>query len=139
MTFRELLETLERKFGNHQFPLNRTARGLRDMFETIPLHPDLVMRLAREVFARNGCRSLDDAVARPETLEVLAGLRAEALHARSTDIDTRRFVDELCAAAERVFAPSAAPATVAAAPKTGADVIDMRNFRRRQGLDRSRK
>jgi hypothetical protein len=136
MTFRELLAMLERKFGNHQFPLNRAARDLRDMFETIPLHPDLVSRLARDVFARNGCRSLDDAVSRSETLGVVAGLRAEVLHARTTDIDTRRLVDEICAAVEGVFSRPAAAAT---APKASAEIIDMRNFRRRQGRDLRRK
>jgi hypothetical protein len=130
MTFKELLETLERQFGSHQFPLNPAARGIKDVFESSPLHPDLVTRLTREIFSGNRCQTLGDAVTRDDTLAALTKLRLEVLKARTTDIDARRFVDDLGGSLERIFAAPPKPA-VAPTPKPIADVIEMKRFRRR--------
>ncbi|OGI46813.1 MAG: hypothetical protein A2151_00925 [Candidatus Muproteobacteria bacterium RBG_16_65_34] len=132
MNFKELLEKLEHRLGNHQLPLNPCARGIKDIFEGSPLHPDLMTKLVRAIFSGNTCRSLTDPVNRAATFRALAPPRLEALRAATTDVDAHRLLGELCAALEEIFADpaqAAAPST-RGQPKSPAEVIPFPSVRR---------
>lgn len=131
MNFRELLEHLEKRLGNHQLPLNPRATGLRDLFDGIGLHHPLMQKVMRAIYEQNGCRQLTDPVNRPSTLKALGPIRLEMLRAHSTDVDLYRLLNELCEATAEAFAEGG-PATRRAAPKRAtAEIIPLDSFRRR--------
>jgi hypothetical protein len=103
MTFQELLLEFERRLGYHHVPLNPAARGIKDVFESSPVHHDLMIRLARAVFAANGCQRLTDPVARDKTFAAFAPIRVEVLRSDKCDVDAHRLIDELCTALEQIF------------------------------------
>jgi hypothetical protein len=107
MNFRELLQFLERRLGCHQLPLNRAATGLKDLFDGIPLHNELMRKLVRAIFEANGCRALTDPVQRQETLNAIGPIRLETLRCASTDVDVYRLLDELCVATAAAFTDDA--------------------------------
>jgi hypothetical protein len=138
MTFIELLRRLERHLGNHQIPLNPAARGIKDIFESTPLHPEFTTKLVRAIFSGNRCQSLDDAVTHANTIAALTPLRLELLRAKSTDVDAHRMLNELCAALAKTFPPIAAAAPTPRAPrKPSADIVDFALFRRDRRLKTS--
>jgi len=103
MTFAELLQRLEGQLGYHQIPLNPAATALRDVFESGPLHHDLLTRVVREIYRSNRCRHLRDAVTRDGTFNALAPIRQSLLGAASTDVDAFHVMDDLCRAVAHIF------------------------------------
>ena len=104
MTFVELLQQLEAQLGYHQVPLNPTATSLRDVFESGPLHHDLLIRVVREVYRSNHCRRLHDPVSRDATFNALTPIRQSLLGRASTDVDAYHVMDDVCRAVAHAFA-----------------------------------
>ena len=107
MNFKELLEQLEERLGNHQFPVNPAATNIKDVFDGSPLHHDLMTRLVRAIYVSNACRRLTDPVTQEKTYLALTPIRQEALRAARTDIDLYRVLDELGNSLNKIFAESA--------------------------------
>lgn len=128
MTFWELMCQLENRLGYHQVPLNPRARTLKTIFETVPLHPELMTRLARDIFKFNRCQKLGDSVNGHETFSALAPLRAELRHNTTTDIDTIRLLDELSLELNRAFGEENTSSPRPTKPT--AEVIPYESFRR---------
>ncbi len=136
MTFRQLMQYLERRLGYHQLPLNPAATGLRDLIESSPVHPELVSQLVHAIYRENRCRGLDDPVGRLATLEALGPIRLKWLRAAGTDIDTHHLLETLCEVLDEAFddeketaLPSAA---VGGRPRAAAEVIALDPHRRRR-------
>ena len=47
MTFIELMQKLEQMLGYHQWPVDRNARELRDVFDNSPVNGELAIRIMR--------------------------------------------------------------------------------------------
>ena len=109
MTFIELMQGLERQLGYHQLPLNPAATDLRNIFESGPLHHDLLTRVVREIFRSNRCQRLKDTVTRDGTFNALAPIRQSLLGAASTDVDAYHVMDDLCRAVAHVFTDADTP------------------------------
>ncbi len=138
MNFRELIELLEHRVGAHQIPINPRATGLKDLFDGIPLHNELVRKLARTIFEANGCRRLTDTVTREITLNAIGPVRAEALRAASADVDIYRLLDELCVTTAQAFVDDGAePEERAPALPTGAEIIPLDSYRRKPRIKTS--
>jgi hypothetical protein len=131
MTFLELLKKLEAHLGSHQMPLNAAAKTLKNVFETIPLHNDLMKRLVQSIYTGNRCQRLSDPVERAATFEALAPLRLEVIRSERTDVDLYRLIEELCVALDGAFGPVVR--AVAEEPRRAAEaqVIQLASFRRR--------
>lgn len=139
MSFRKLLQSVELRLGSHQLPLNAAATGLRDLFDGIPLHNELMRKIARAIYEANACRTLDDPVARMPTLNAIGPIRLETLRAMTTDVDTYRLIDELCVALAAAFTGEHTDAaTTPVAASTGAQVISLDPARRRARIRSSR-
>ena len=131
MTFLELLRKMESHLGYHQMPLNPAATSLRNVFESIPLHHDLMKRLVQSMYTRNRCQRLSDPVERATTFDAVAPLRLEVLRSERTDVDLYRLVDELCVSLDEIFGPLARPIALEPEPAGSAQVIEFARFRRR--------
>lgn len=131
MTFLELLRKLEASLGYHQMPLNPAAKNLKDLFESSPLHHDLMKRLAQAIYSGNRCQRLSDPVERETTFDAVAPLRLEVLRSERTDVDLYRLIEELCIALDRSFGRLA---YIPHEPKPAvlAQVIQLARFRRRR-------
>lgn len=131
MTFLELFKALESDLGYHQVPLNHAATGLKDLFDSSPLHHDFMKRLAQTIYTANACRRVTDPVDRAATFEAVGPLRGEVLRSERTDVDLFHVLEELCVALDRSF--GVAPA-VREPPKRVqlAQVIELAPFRRRR-------
>ena len=131
MTFLELFKALESDLGSHQVPLNHAATGLKDLFDSSPLHHDFMKRLAQAIYTANACRRVDDPVERAATFGAVGPLRVEVLRSERTDVDLFHVIEELCVVLDRSFgtAPVAPPL-----PKRVqlAQVIELAPFRRRR-------
>lgn len=103
MTFQELLIELEHRLGYHQLPVNAFARGIKDVFESSPVHQELMTQLVRAIYAENRCRRLTDPVTRDRTFAAFAPIRLATLRSPKCDVDTHRLLEELCIAFEQVF------------------------------------
>lgn len=103
MTFQELLLELEHRLGYHQLPVNAMARGIRDVFESSPVHQELMTELVRAIYAENRCSKLSDPVTRDETFAAFAPIRLATLRSERCDVDTHHLLEELCVAFEQVF------------------------------------
>ena len=103
LTFAQFVRHLERRLGHHQLPLNPSATGIQDLFETCAVHHELMMRLVREVYKKNKCEKLSDAVTRSPTFDAVAPIRLEILRAPHTDIDLFNLMEDLCAAISTAF------------------------------------
>ncbi len=134
MNFRELLEKLEHHLGSHQVPLNSHARGIKDVFESTPLHPEFMTRFVRALYQGNTCRTLTDPVGRAASFDALAPLRLERLRAATTDVDVHRLLDELCVALDEAFTqhPASKPPPTAPRIKRTAEIIPFDSFHRRR-------
>jgi hypothetical protein len=133
MTFLELLQKLEAHLGSHQMPLNTAAKNLKDIFETIPLHNELMKRLVQSIYAGNRCRHIGDPVERAATFEALAPLRLEVLRSERTDVDLYRLIEELCVALDSAFDPLPRAAGIEHLKPAGAgQVVELASFRRRR-------
>lgn len=135
MTYRELMRYLERRLGYHQVPLNPAASGMKDLFESSPVHPELMTELARAIYTANRCRRLDDRVERLATLEALGPIRLKRLRAVSTDVDTHGLLEALCEVLSDAFGEETEPTPPrpALAPPC-AEIIPLEPYRRRRRL-----
>lgn len=127
MTFRELIERLSRRIGDHQFPLNPAATELRGLIESGAVHYELVTQIVTAIYTANRCRWLNDPVAQDATFEALEPIRLAVLRAPGTDVDAHGLMETVCAEVAHAFgvtAPGAGPA----APSAGGEVV---RFRRR--------
>jgi hypothetical protein len=131
MTFLELLQKLEAQLGYHQLPLHTSPTTLKNLFETICLHHELMLRLVQAIYRTNRCHKLTDPVDHRATLEAFAPLRLEVVQSKHTDVDLFRFVDELCVALDQAFGTGAPARVTAKQPTHNADVVDIARFRRR--------
>ncbi len=125
---------LERRLGYHQVPLNPAAAGIKDLFESSPVHPELMTELARAILAQNRCRRLDDPVERLATLDALGPVRLKRLRAAGTDVDTYGLLEALCEALNEAFEKEAEPAPRATVALSTAEVIPLEPYRRRRRL-----
>lgn len=131
MNFLELFKSLESDLGYHQVPLNHAATGLKDLFESSPLHHDFMKRLAQTIYAANACRRPTDTVERGATFEAVGPLRVEILRSERTDVDLFHVIEDLCVALDRAFgAAPVRPRHPERAPI--AQVIELARFRRRR-------
>jgi hypothetical protein len=103
LTFAQFVRHLERRLGHHQLPLNASAAGIQDLFETCAVHHELMMRLLREIYKKNKCENLCDAVTRSSTFDAVAPIRLEILRAPHTDIDLYNLMEDLCTAINLAF------------------------------------
>lgn len=131
MTFLELLRKLEARLGYHQFPLNPAATSLKNLFESSPLHHELIVRLSQAIFVANSCRRLDDLVDHRVTLDAVAPIRLQVLKSDRTDIDLYRLIDELCEALAKIFRE---PLRQILEPteRASAQIIELAPFRQRR-------
>lgn len=109
MNFLELMRTLETRLGYQHLPLNPSARGIKDIFDSSAVHHELMTRLVRAIFAANRCQRLTDAVTHSATFNALGPLRLETLRSGTTDVCTYRFLEELCRALDGAFADVSVP------------------------------
>jgi hypothetical protein len=136
VNFKELTEHLADEIGYHQVPLNACARGVDEILESCALHHELMMRLMRAIHRHNDCRKLTDRVTRVATLEAIAPIRLEVLHSPRTDIDTKRLMDDICAAVDKAFEHESVQVhgpdhAAAATQKKHGEVISLDGYRRR--------
>lgn len=103
MNFKELVGCLADEIGYHQVPLNTRAHQVNDLLEGCALHHELMLRLMRAIYRRNGCHKLIDGVTRAATLDAVAPVRLDVLRSPRTDIDTKRLMDDFCLAITRIF------------------------------------
>lgn len=103
MTFQELLFELEHRLGYHQLPVNSIARGIKDVFESSPVHQELMTQLVRAIYAENRCQRLADPVTRDRTFAAFAPIRLATLRSEKCDVDTHHLLEELCVAFEQIF------------------------------------
>lgn len=103
MTFQELLFELEHRLGYHQLPVNSMARGIKDVFESSPVHQELMTQLVRAIYAENRCQRLADPVTRDKTFAAFAPIRLATLRSEKCDVDTHHLLEELCVAFEQIF------------------------------------
>jgi len=136
VTFIELLQRLESRLGYHQLPLNPAATDLRNIFESGPLHHDLLTRVVREIYRSNRCRRIEDAVTRDGTFNAIAPIRQSLLGATSTDVDAYHVMDDLCRAVAHVFTDAELPLRQSrrAVRGTPGQVIDLMPFLRARRL-----
>lgn len=132
MNFLQLVQFLEHHLGHHQIPIKADARDLQDLFETAPLHHELLPRIAQAIYKANRCRTLQDAVCGESTFAAIAPIRLEVLRAANTDIDLYRLIEELCTAVAAAFSSSEPPAQ----PKPARDraVVPFPRLRRVRSL-----
>jgi len=132
MTLIELLRRLEAQLGYVHLPLNPHAKGIKDVFESSPLHHDFMKRLVQAICTANGCGQLHDPVDRTKTFEAVAPLRLEVLRSDRTDIDLYRLTEETCAALDCAFGPVDPPPAPRTKPEVYGQVIHLSGFRRRR-------
>lgn len=110
MNFKELVLHLENHIGYHQIPINPAATGTKDLFESCPLHHELMTELMRAIFEENGCRALTDTVGRKQTYKAIVPIRLQVLRSAKTDIDKFHLIESFCGAIEQAFGDAENPA-----------------------------
>jgi hypothetical protein len=113
VTYLELLQAFEQRLGNQHLPLNPRATGMKDLFESMAVHHDLIQRLAQRIYRDNGCRTLADHVHRDACFDAVGAVRQEALKTTSTDVDAYRLLDDLCRILDEIFQVPATPDPIA--------------------------
>jgi hypothetical protein len=96
MTFRELIEQLAKRIGQHQLPVNASASELRGFIDSGAVHYELVTQVVTAIYTGNRCRRLADPVARDATFESIEPIRLAALRSPKTDIDAIQLMETLC-------------------------------------------
>ena len=119
MTFLQLLQTLEERMGRIHWPLRSQAVTVHELFEGCGLHHELVLTLARAIYAENRCHHLKDRVTVEATLRAIGPIHAAVLHADHTDIDTYRFLESFVATIQAIFGQKPPPRRVPPARKVG--------------------
>lgn len=126
MTFRELIDTLAKRIGSHQIPLNPKASELRGLIDSGAVHYELITQIATAIYTGNRCRHLKDAVAQDATFEALEPIRLAVLRAPGTDVDVHGLMEIICHEVAHAFGVTA-PADEPAAHASG----ELVRFRRR--------
>lgn len=109
MTFRELILRLAERIGTHQIPVSGEAVEIRDFLAPDGIHHELVTRIVRMIYRRNGCGHLDATVAAPATYDALTPIHREMLRNTSTDVDQMRFMNDLAHEIGRCFGTLSRP------------------------------
>lgn len=95
MTFRELLEELSRRIGQHQIPLNPAATELRGLIDSGAVHYELITQITTAIYTGNRCRRLADPVTRDATFAALGPIRLAVLRSPRTDVDAYALMDRV--------------------------------------------
>ena len=95
MTFRELLEELSRRIGQHQIPLNPAATELRGLIDSGAVHYELITPAATAIYTGNRCRRLTDPVTRDATFAALGPIRLAVIRSPRTDVDAYALMDKV--------------------------------------------
>jgi hypothetical protein len=130
MTYLELLQALEHRLGYQHLPLNPRASTLKNLFESSPVHHELMHGLAQALYERNTCCKLDDPVTRESCFEAIGSVRQGALKTSNTDVDAYHLLEDACHALDEIFPVDTAPK--ATEQKRTADVIPLAAARRRR-------
>jgi hypothetical protein len=114
MTFRELIEQLAKRIGQHQLPVNTSATELRGFIDSGAVHYELVTQVVTAIYTGNRCRRLADPVTRDATFESIEPIRLAVLRSPKTDVDAHDLMERLCAEVAHSFnttQPSVSPVT----------------------------
>jgi hypothetical protein len=114
MTFRELIEQLAKRIGQHQLPINSSAAELRGFIDSGAVHYELVTQVVTAIYTGNHCRRLADPVLRDATFESIEPIRLAVLRSPKTDVDAYSLMENVCAEVARIF-----NATLPLASRTG--------------------
>jgi hypothetical protein len=126
MKFRELIERLARRIGNHQVPLNTAATELRGLIDSGAIHYELVTQIVTAIYTGNRCRRLTDPVSRDATFDALEPIRLAVLRSPRTDVDAYQLMDLVCAEVARAFTRRGTASAKAVADPTGARLYSFR-------------
>lgn len=127
MNFRQLIETLARRIGHHQLPVNPSASELRGFIDSGAIHYELVTQIITAIYTGNRCRRLTDPVMRDATFEALEPIRLAVLRSPKTDVDVYQLMDAVCAEVARAFNRALPRSAKAASPDTaGAQLLSFR-------------
>jgi hypothetical protein len=138
MNFKELVLHLESCIGYHQIPINPTATGTKDLFESCALHHELMTDLMRAIYVENGCCKLTDPVNRRRTHDAVAPIRLQVLRSAKTDVDKFDLIENFCTAIEQAFTADDRQPHITSArqptkePGRTAQVIPLAKFRYRR-------
>lgn len=127
MNFKEFLIALEHNLGYHHIPVNQQAMELSELFESSPVHGDLVSRLLRAIYSENRCQKFDDLVTLEKCNNAIAPIRLELVKAEHTDVGSIAFIDAFCFAVSDALTKGDQDETDAIIPekKTSADIINL--------------
>jgi hypothetical protein len=129
MTYVELLQALEQRLGYQHLPLNPRASNMKTLFESTPVHHELMQRLVQALYRSNDCRAITDAIKTDACFEAIVTVRHEILKTATTDVDAYRLLDDLCDALNQIFNIAQEPAP--AEEKRSADVLPFTSRPRR--------
>lgn len=112
MTFRELIEQLARRIGQHQLPVNTAASELRGFIDSGAVHYELVTQVVTAIYTGNRCRQLAEPVTRDATFESIEPIRLAVLRSPKTDVDAHDLMESMCVEVAHIFnttQPQASP------------------------------
>lgn len=112
MTYIELLQALEQRLGYQHLPLNSHASNMKNLFESTPVHHELMQRLVQALYRKNACLVLTGTVQRDACFDAIGTVRQETLKAATTDVDAYRLLDDLCQALDEIFEVAQEPTAV---------------------------
>jgi hypothetical protein len=93
MTFRQYMQLLAHRIGQHQLPIVENAADIHSFLEPDALHHDLVKPLVRQIYRGSRCGHLDAPLDRQLTLRLVTQARSELLGQDDTDICRLRCID----------------------------------------------
>ncbi len=103
MTFRDLIEQLAKRIGQHQLPVNAAATELRGFIDSSAVHYGLVSQVVIAIYTGNRCRRLADPVTRDATFASIEPVRLTVLQSPNTDVDAHDLMESMCAEVARLF------------------------------------
>jgi hypothetical protein len=103
MTFRELIEQLARRIGQHQLPVSTAASELRGFIDSGAVHYELVTQVVTAIYTGNRCRHLADPVTRDATFESIEPVRFAVLRSPKTDVDAHDLMESMCVEVAHIF------------------------------------
>ena len=127
MTFRELIEQLAKRIGQHQLPVNAAATELRGFIDSGAVHYELITQVVTAIYTGNRCRRLADPVTRDATFESIEPIRLAVLRAPGTDVDVHGLMESICTEVAHAFGV-ATPNNRPVAPSSSGELV---RFRRR--------
>ena len=130
MTYVELLQALEQRLGYQHMPLDPRVSTMKNLFESTPVHHELMQRLVQAIYRSNGCHAVTDPVNRDACFDAIGTVRQETLKTSTTDVDAYRLLDDLCLAVDDIF--RIAPEPVTAGQKRTAEVVPFNGNHRRR-------